>query len=283
MSRKVGVLVIHGMGSQQPMFSAGLQREVSRRLGALHDRLAWQEIHWTDVLKDREDDLWACMARAREPDGSAVDLDWRRIRRFVVHNFGDATAYHRDWVAQSAYAAIHTVVHDNVVALKTSLADPGAAIVVMAHSLGGHIMSNYIWDGQHSTLPPFEPIQALAGMITFGCNIPLFSLAFPVATPINLPGTGVRKPAVRAAAKWLNFLDADDVLGWPVKPLYEKGLASLTAPQRRTVGLIEDHEINVGSLVTSWNPAAHQRYWTDNDFTRPVTDFFKDLIAAVDA
>jgi hypothetical protein len=96
MSSKIGVLVIHGMGSQRLGFANGVIDEVSRRLDKDANSVVWQQIHWADVLKKREDDLWGCMQEAQEPDGTAIALDWRRAREFVVHNFGDATAYRRD-------------------------------------------------------------------------------------------------------------------------------------------------------------------------------------------
>jgi alpha-beta hydrolase superfamily lysophospholipase len=181
---------------------------------------------------------------------------------------------------------IHAIVSSEVKGIKKDLSDDKAPIVVMAHSLGAHIMSNYIWDRQHppkDTKDKREPIPNLVAMITFGCNIPLFSLSFPIAKPINLPGSGIRKPALKTKAKWLNFLDRDDVLGWPLKPLYKKNLAKLTKTQRRTVAKIEDYEINVGSLAINWNPGAHAKYWTDNDFTKPVAEYLRSVIRAAEA
>lgn len=286
MSGAIGVFVIHGMGSQRPGYSADLVAEITRRLGDDDARVRWQEAHWAYLLKDREDELWEWMQQATEPSGSTIELDWRRVREFVVHNFGDALAYQRDWTpGKSAYLAVHENISNELIALKTALDDPQAPIVVMAHSLGAHMMSNYIWDRQHppkGTSDALEDIPTLTGMITFGCNIPLFSLSFPVAKPITLPGKRVRKPSLRAAARWLNFLDRDDVLAWPLRPLYEKNLTKLNKTQKRTVARIEDREINVGSLVTSWNPGVHGDYWTDNDFTKIVAEYLKRLILLLD-
>ena len=96
MATRIGALVIHGMGSQERGFSTGLQLAVSKRLDTRAGRIAWQEVHWGDVLEPRETELWNWMRRAKQPDGSALPLDWRPVREFVVHNFGDAIAYHRD-------------------------------------------------------------------------------------------------------------------------------------------------------------------------------------------
>ena len=203
----------------------------------------------------------------------------------MIHNFGDAVAYQRDTQKASAYAEIHEIVSTRLKNLKNALPDPTSPIVVMAHSLGAHIMSNYIWDQQASNANAagLESLPTLAAMITFGCNIPLFSLSFAKATPIDVPGKGITKPALVAASRWLNFMDRDDVLGWPLRPLYEMSSARLSAAERRTVDKIEDYEINVGGLVTAWNPAAHSAYWEDNDFTRPVANCLQTLLQAVDA
>ncbi len=279
MSREIGVLVIHGMGSQRRGFSNDFVEEVSDRLDNEANAVAWQEVYWANALKQRQDTLWECMRTAKEPDGSKIPLDSKSAREFVVQYFGDAVAYQRDCVeVANAYKAIHSIVSANLVEIKGNT-PAGTPIVVIAHSLGGHIMSSYIWDRQHPRQQPdtFEPIETLAGIVTFGCNIPLFSLAFPVAKPIDLPGSAVSEP-VKAVTKWLNFLDRDDILGWPLKTLYEKNLPDLSVEQQETVARIEDYEINVGSALTSWNWISHADYWTDNDFTRPVARYLRTLI-----
>ncbi|HSX82661.1 MAG TPA: hypothetical protein VLQ80_29380 [Candidatus Saccharimonadia bacterium] len=44
-----------------------------------------------------------------------------------------------------------------------------------------------------------------------------------------------------------------------------------------------DLEINVGNLLTAWNPIAPTAYWTDNDFTKPVAQLIRDLVVAQQA
>lgn len=285
MPMQLGVLVIHGMGSQEPGFSGGLRAAVSRRLGARAERITWQEVYWADALEVRERALWDVMLEAKQKDGTPLPLGWKPVREFVVHNFSDAIAYHRDQAA-SAYDDVHVRISSRVGALKRALGDPLAPIVVVAHSLGGHMMSNDIWDRQHGIRAgavALEPIPTLAAMVTFGCNIPLFSLAYPVAKPIALPGAGVTNAGVVAAARWLNFLDHDDVLGWPLVPLYVRNVAQLDAAEQATVALIEEYAINAGSAATSWNPASHSAYWTDDDFIGPVAGYFGGLLDALDA
>lgn len=280
---ELGVLVIHGMGSQKKGYSKDMRREVVRRMsrkGVDAKAVVWKELFWANALRKRENDLWNTMQSARDPNGDRIPLDWRTVREFVVHNFGDALAYHRDDRKVSAYHEIHEIVDCGVRALKKRLDPPTSPVVVLAHSLGAHIMSNYIWDRQHwsdTKADHFTPINSLLGMVTFGCNIPLLSLSYPVAKPINLPGQNVNEK-LHQVSKWLNFLDRDDVLGWPLRPLYEQHKAKLSNRQKETVERIEDHEINVGNFTSSWNPLAHANYWTDDNFTRPVAAYLRRIV-----
>lgn len=69
---------------------------------------------------------------------------------------------------------------------------------------------------------------------------------------------------LKRKAKWLNFYDPDDVLGYPLKPI--------NAAYDNVV--TDDITINVGSwFSTSWNPLSHSAYWTDNSFTKPVAKY----------
>ena len=148
-------------------------------------------------------------------------------------------------------------------------------LIVLAHSLGGHIMSNHIWDMQHPGgtpppgLSPFERMHTLAGMVTFGCNIPLFTFAYATVVPIEFPAAQLPNPgAVRDKAKWLNYYDPDDVLGYPLK--------SINAAYDAVVD--EDIPISVGGWFSSWNPLSHNKYWTDNDFTKPAAEFIATFL-----
>ena len=139
----------------------------------------------------------------------------------------------------------------------------------------GFFTDDYIWDMQHPGgnpppgLSPFERMHTLAGMVTFGCNIPLFTFAYTNVVPIVFPAAELPDPGdVRDKAKWLNYFDPDDVLGYPLK--------SINAAYDAVVD--EDIPINVGGLFSSWNPISHTKYWTDNDFTKPAAEFIATFL-----
>lgn len=75
-------------------------------------------------------------------------------------------------------------------------------------------------------------------------------------------------PNLKKKAKWLNFYDPDDVLGYPLK--------AINPEYKKTV--TKDIPINVDGVFSSWNPLAHGEYWTDNDFTKPVAKFITNFL-----
>jgi alpha-beta hydrolase superfamily lysophospholipase len=279
MAYELGIIVIHGIGEQKAEFAAGFIAAVNQRLEDRAQSVCWKAVLWADLVEPQETDLLKRLSQGRH-------LDWQWLRRFVVHFLADAVAYQRvpgRGQVDGLYNRIHARVAERLTELRDELfrtASPNAAdppLLVIAHSLGGHIMSNYIWDHQRANPartrignPPFVKAETLAGMITFGCNIPLFALALPEIVPIKIPlAPTASSPNDKP---WLNMYDADDVLGYPLAPLslgYE--------------ALVADHEVKVGGPLTAWNPASHNAYWTDNDVTTQVAASIDTLLRRIRA
>lgn len=281
---QLGVLIVHGMGSERPDFADEVILELQGRIDDAAG-ICWRSAFWADLLSVKEDKLWKDISRDH-------DLDYVKIRKFVISAFGDAVAYQRvPGKGADIYTKIHERIHDHLVALRKELREglgdtaQDKPLVVMAHSLGGYIMSNYIWDRQHHPslkfgTSDFEVMKTLAGIVTFGCNISLFSLAYDPVVAIKFPpdelpdyfpvGTDPNK--IKQAARWLNFYDPDDVLGYPLKPLSDSYNSTVS----------EDIDISAGGIFSSWNPLAHSEYWTDNDFTEPVAEMLTELLGLLD-
>lgn len=278
---KLGALIIHGMGDQKDDFADGIKEALSKRitdLGADPSEVAWKPVHWAPILQTKQERLWNDLS-------SNNNLDWVLVRKFVINSLGDAIAYltRAPHQAQDVYSRIHEMVHDDITELRATLGDEDKPLIVIAHSLGGVIMSNYVWDEQHHPTNgqglggnPFEKMETLAAFFTFGCNISLVSLAYDPIDSIEFPPSGLSShfPAatppdgLKDAAKWVNFYDADDVLGYPLRDL---------SPTYKTA-VREDVEVNVGGLLTSWNPASHTKYWTDRDVVRPIAQGIVDVL-----
>jgi hypothetical protein len=276
MKPKLGVLIVHGMGSQGPDFASEFMKEVGGRLqkaGGLAAQVAFQPAWWSQVLEPHETALWNKLYANN-------DLDFIKLRQFMIHNFADAVAYQRlRSPGADFYEKIHESIRSALADLRRALGDEDKPVIVVAHSLGSAILSNYLWDQQAGRKKKgvvlgrdaVERLETLAGLVTFGSNLALFSLAhnpykgfaFPPPTlPANL----------LPAARWANYYDPDDVLGYPVKPL---------CPEYEANAGIKDQAINVGGLLTSWNPVSHAEYWTDDDFTVPVAEQIKQVLALI--
>lgn len=264
MAAKVAVLIIHGMGSQHKDFAKSTKTIINKHVekkGKNSADIAWKPVFWADIIEPRQrkfvDDIVAHKGN---------NIDFIKLRRFVVSALGDAAAYQNvKGIKSSTYSDVNNRVRAGIRELyKKDLGKQACPLIVMAHSLGGHIMSSYIWDMQKnplSSFSDFENMKYLAGMVTFGCNIPLFSFAYKASDlePIKFPGASL-SPVEKSRSTWLNFYDADDVLGYPLGQLNSK------------YKFIKDKHINSGNLLTSWNPLSHNGYWTDKDMTRPAAN-----------
>ena len=270
MTAQIAVMAIHGMGSQDFDFAEDMKSEVLGELKGLNknpDEVAWGSIYWADVLEKRQ----LAYFNAAKRKG---DLDFLKLRQFMLTAFGDASAYQKvESKANTTYEQIHQRVQKEVSSLyKNKLDSKPKPLIILAHSLGGHIISNFIWDHQNAEkkdpdLSPFERMEKVAGIVTFGSNIPLFTFAYEVVQPIRFPPKNLPTNLVQKA-KWLNFYDPDDVLGYPLKPINKEYAKVVT----------KDIAINAGGLLTSWNPLSHTQYWTDSDFTKPVARLIASFI-----
>ena len=268
--KDVGVLVIHGIGSQgkkRPSdtadlkFSGKLFKRVRKELGSGRtSRIAWREVFWSDILQTRQSNYLKAIKRRTRYDF---------VRRFVLCNLSDAAAYRITPTddADDTYQQIHRRVDETLSDLDRDVKD-GAPLIILAHSMGGHIMSNHIYDRRHSdpaTYPAFQRFKTMAALVTFGCNIPLFMFSYDPADiiPIDFPGTDL-PDRLKFKTWWQNYYDKDDVLGYPLRdigPQYE---------QMVQTGALKDIPIDSGGLFTSWNPASHNAYWRDDDLYKPV-------------
>jgi hypothetical protein len=272
MDKKLGVLMVHGMGAVTDDFAHDTIQHLRERIagrGLNPEEVAWEAVYWAPALAAQENQLWIDLAADH-------DLNWAKLRKFFINAFGSVTAYQcgrgRE---EDYYSKLHGIVHDSVTELQGRLGGDDRPLVVIAHSLGSVIMSNYIWDRQKGEnrerygAGRFENMETLAGLVTLGPTIPFMTLGCHPVTSIEFPAPGLPEK-LRKRAKWLNFYDSDDVLGWPLKPL------SLSYND----AVSEDIEVSVGNILTAWNPANHAAYWTDDEVIKPVSYLISSLLEA---
>ena len=274
MDKKLAVVIIHGIGRQGPDFADGTVKAIIRHLvrrGRDPEEVAWQPVYWDDILEPAQQ---AYLSRAL----ALTQLKSRRLRGMVVSALGDATGYRQlpsrrrtGGEEVRLYQLVHARIEACLAALyHDQLRGRPVPLVILAHSFGGHILSNYVWDSQRRpsrALSNFERMNWLTGFITFGCNIPLFTFACRRVVPISFPPP--RLPTrLKPKARWLNYYDPHDVLAWPLKPV--------NAAYDRTVQA--DVAINVGGALSGRTPFSHLQYWTDPRFTSEVADYLLTLL-----
>ncbi len=100
----------------------------------------------------------------------------------------------------------------------------------------------------------FGRLGSLKNIISTGCNIPLFVSGLPERKCFNLNNI-----------QWDNYYSPKDILGWPLSIL-DKSFSG-----------IQDHSINVGNVLTRWNPLCHTAYWSNNKIVKIVADKLRGL------
>ena len=221
-------------------------------------KLVIKPIHWGKDLQDMENILWGNIKDA--------EMSLMKVREMIVYFVGDVLAYQPAPGKISAYESIHDKIR---VVLKELAAEAGkdAPLVVIAHSLGTVIMSNFInsdlWHLKSKT--SLEKGKSLKALYTMGSPLALYSLRYQ--SYIDKKGNEVPMPfgAPVKVDTWKNFYDKNDLVAYPLSnlnPLFKK------------CG-VEDVVVDVGGLLTKWNAASHVGYWTSPDV---IDQIVKDLL-----
>lgn len=278
--RRLGLLTLHGMGRQKPDYAAGLFTGIRRILGKSDsDKIHFESIYYQDVLGDNQESM---LRKARPKVRSKL------LRNFLVHWLSDATTLEsRKDAANSAYTCTQREIRK---ALDKTFCriERDAPVVIVAHSLGCQVISNYIWDAQRKEgccrapsfgiwrecevdqnasksddtddIDDFRRLKRLRTLFTTGCNIPLF-----VSGQSNIKA--IRAPDPGKPFRWYNYYDRDDVLGWPLKPLSEEYCK-----------LVTDIPVCSGGSFLSLTPLSHGYYWKSRCFLNPLSNHLRALL-----
>ncbi|MEM8773295.1 MAG: hypothetical protein AAGD92_16765 [Pseudomonadota bacterium] len=222
MTKTVAVAVIHGMGIQTrdpylpthvPTFSTDLYARVEAELtGAGMRTVAWREIFWQDILQRRQDRYYD-----RLQHSGLVTV----LRKFVMTRLSDAASYRLPSnPSDEVYTEIHGRVRSVLEELREDVAGD-APLVLVAHSLGAHILSNFIYDAIEK--PPyvngFVGFETLSSFITFGTNIPVFLMSIAEDDLCPMAPKVARDWQTGDPAWWLNHYDLHDPLAYPLEML----------------------------------------------------------------
>jgi hypothetical protein len=287
---EIGVVIIHGMGDPAPDFAAPLISGLTRLLGDDAAAVAFEPCFWSDILQTSEDEIW----RRLEDSPAAMRLNF--VRKWVVGTLGDPTGYLSGYEKRGV-PVMHTVHQrfaQSLAAVEGRLRDAARApLVVLAHSLGCVVVTNYLWNIERaagevgtnsvSTMhagarevarypfgdSSFQRLETLTGLVTFGCNIPLF---LPPALPyecVRFPRP-MLPPSLCDSARWLNIYDPYDILGYPLNDIWDEKHGTT----------IDDVTLEVGMPGLSMTPLSHTFYWNDGGFQSMVAGELKRVLAA---
>jgi hypothetical protein len=274
MKKKLAIITIHGMGETLPDYSNELETILRQYLGSdVWNEIHLESIYYQGILQNNERRLWNDMQHI-----PPRKLRWVDLRKFMLFGFADATSLeHENEHDNSVYKQTQKIIVDSLRKTIINLENQNSPLILIAQSLGGQVISNYIYDSQEGqeiwkegTIDYLNPgneekdflkLKTLRCLCTTGCNIPLFVGGFDKIKPFD-------KSKMHSEFQWKNYYDRDDVLGWPLKPLSDEYSQ-----------LVEDIEIDSGDLSSSWNPLSHNHYWADSDFTKPLMQEIRNLIS----
>ncbi|UJL45453.1 chemotaxis protein [Virgibacillus sp. NKC19-16] len=273
MTQKIAVAVIHGAGTPDEDFADEIITRVSRKFAkklSIKDpeqELVFDSVFWSSVFEPEQAELWNRLQ-------DSADLNYKRLRRFVIEFLADAIAYQPTTLGNQNYDKVHSLVAASIQKLRDK-AGPDAPLCVISHSLGSIVASNYFYDLQFArenvgmetrkciSNSPIEQSETLALFYTMGNPMALWSLRYiDFGSPITVPSRAIREYYPFIQGEWVNFYDKDDVLAFPLKGLN----------QAYNMAVTKDLQVNVGGLFTSWNPLSHTRYDTDDSAINPIVD-----------
>lgn len=275
MEKKLGVLILHGIGENKPNFAdkmiKGLNSYIKKN-GYNPEEVAYEPCCWDILMQPREKKIW---------DNINIynDLSWDYLRKFCVNALTDAVSYQESFGRHDGiYDRIHDFILNSLGNLEAKMGDNADTkpLVVMAHSFGGYVVSDYIWDRQHSYNKEwfeegegdFVNMKNTVGIITSGCNIPFFVVAYDNVQAIDLPCKDFKLSKYKHLVRWDNYYDKNDILGMPLKGLSDSYNKTVT----------NDIRISIGNIFTSWNPLNHLGYREDNSFLKPVAKYLCEIL-----
>ena len=280
MSEQVVVLAVHGMGNTPRGFANKLETKLAKKLGSAWSNVYFDTIYYADVFQEHQTRLFN---RIKAND----DIDWIALRRFLLFGFSDAAGLLRKAnEVGSPYEKVQEIVL-NTLDRAYDVVGPQAKVVLIGHSLGCEVISNFIWDAQlknpkqgtwryggfedsppGSDLDKFRRLKNLKYLYFTACNIPIFVAGIPQNKIKSITSS-----SKGYSFKWKNFFDPDDPLCWPLKNLNVKN-----EKHSYKLEVNEDNAINSGGLIRSWNPLSHTTYWSDNDVLAPLANDIESLM-----
>lgn len=271
------------MGETEPNYADQLRKNLIRMLNSNGQDdwgyLIFKSIHYQKPLQDSQTKYFQNIKNK---------IDWSPLRKFFVYSFSDPVSLEtRKDENNSPYEVCQKSIMETIDSCLSEILEMNEElppVVILAQSLGGQVISNYIWDAQRkkvagrqpksgiwkgvgpndipigSTRDRFRRLESLRCLITTGCNIPLFLAGDPNPKAIDTS-------YFVDSFEWLNYYDADDVLGYP--------LSDLSSSYKE---IVQDIVIQSGRGLIQETPFSHVEYWATGSFLDQLTRKLREII-----
>ena len=289
--KKIAVITIHGIGKTKFNYACDIKARLSKQVNSMgrnwEDDVTFHSVYYQGILHKNQKRY---MRVARKTIGRNF---WNCcVRPFLIHSLGDAgTLEASRTLPNGAYEKTQEIIFEVLKKARAELESSDCPVIFIAQSLGGQVLSNYIWDADKwykTNLPKcrgywsnknisaleinkndlnFMRLETLKVLITTGCNIPIFLCGLPPnqIIPIQRGSNGLI---------WENYYSKNDVLGWPLKDLSKPKHFIGTKPRTWSYCEVvnEDIKIGVGNILTRWNPFSHKYYWKDEKIIKAIAE-----------
>ena len=272
------ILAAPGMGAVDEGFAEPLFQALKSGLGD-----DWSRIHTDTILCQGH--LQPNLERVFEAMQKR-DMDYLRARKFMLYGLAEASAQLSDIQQRGGnYDKTQQAIYQTFERAAKATADT-APVLLLSHSIGCSILSNYLWDAQRPTINHgiwrdggpkgvhkgsakdlFLRGKTLAHWYTLGASNPLWT-------------AGMARDQIQAVTsdtrgynfRWKNFYHPDDLFGWPLKPL---------SPSYNQA-VYRDYETRplADWSAASWGPqlVAHDGYWQNELVQKSLLEDVKELL-----
>jgi hypothetical protein len=138
---KIAVITIHGMGNTPANYADELKNKLQAALAPEWSQISFQSVYYQNLLQNNQSRVFQEMKR---------HISGKELREFLLYGFSDAASLESSrGEANGTYVQAQMQVIDALRKAYAELGGQSARVVIIAQSLGGQVLSNYVWDAQH--------------------------------------------------------------------------------------------------------------------------------------
>jgi len=259
MKKKQAIIFIHGIGTSTVGYSINTQQHLKDKIKKLgidtgSSNFIFKEFVWSLNLSKTEMDLWGRIQDDTTSYGKK--LNWNNIRKKFILFIGDSFLYDQGNIWNGLENGLNELLVQIEQEANTSSSD--FEITIIAHSLGTVLLDDYL-----KKIANKENIKG-AEILKNNRLVNVFTIGSPLAIhTLKGDNIGSAKPNIfwnREYGTWVNILDDDDVIAYPLKPINDSF--------NKAVDI--DYITEVGSSLKPGLLFSHSSYWCDNNFISPV-------------